>query len=82
MIVNNAAVWDKLIEIMRETFERDDLEVTRDTTAQDVEEWDSVSHIELVVAIESAFGIKLRTGEIAGLKNVGQLYDVIASRVR
>lgn len=82
MIVNNAAVWDKLIEIMRETFERDDLEVTRDTTAQDVEEWDSISHIELVVAIESTFGIKLRTGEIAGLKNVGQLHDVIASRVR
>jgi acyl carrier protein len=80
--MNNDAVWPTLVAVMRETFDRDDLEVTRETTAQDVEEWDSLSHIELVVAIESAFAIKLRTGEIAGLKNVGQLHDVIASRAR
>ena len=80
--MNSDAVWPTLVAVMRETFDRDDLEVTRETTAQDVEECDSLAHIELVVAIESAFHIKLRTGEIAGLKNVGQLHDVIASRAR
>ncbi len=80
--MSSGMVWNRLVTVMRETFDRDDLEVTPETTARDVEEWDSISHIELVVAIESTFGIKLRTGEIAGLKNVGQLYDVIAERSR
>ncbi len=80
--MNDMEVWSRLIGVMRETFDRDDLQVSRETTAQDIEEWDSLAHIELVVGIESAFGIKLRTGEIAGLKNVGQLHDVITTRAR
>jgi acyl carrier protein len=79
--MNDEQVWDTLVMVMRETFERDDLVVTRDMTARDVSEWDSLSNVELMVAVESAFRVRLRTGEIAGLRNVGELRDVIASRI-
>jgi len=75
------AVWDRMLEVMRETFGEDDLQVTRESSAQDVEGWDSLSHIELIVALEDAFGVRFRTGEIAGLKTIGELVGVITNRV-
>ena len=73
-------VWDRLVRIMRDVFDDDELTVQPGTTAADVEGWDSLSHIELMVALEAAFGIRFNTGEIAGLRNVGDLADVIATR--
>jgi acyl carrier protein len=67
---------------MREIFDDDALEVTRATTARDVAAWNSLSNIELLVALQSAFGVRFRTGEIAGLKNVGELVDTVTTRVR
>jgi acyl carrier protein len=75
-------VWDRMLDIMRETFDDDTIEVTRDSTAEDVDGWDSLSHIELIVALEAAFGVQFRTGEIAGLRTVGDLADVVTNRVR
>ncbi|HEY1928462.1 MAG TPA: acyl carrier protein [Caulobacteraceae bacterium] len=63
--------------IMEDVFDLDDLSVTSATTAEDIEEWDSLSHIRLVVAIERKFKIKFKTAEIEGLKNVGDLVDLI-----
>jgi acyl carrier protein len=63
--------------IMEDVFDLDDLSVTSATTAEDIEEWDSLSHIRLVVAIERRFKIKFKTAEIEGLKNVGDLVDLI-----
>jgi acyl carrier protein len=80
--MNDAAVWNEVVRVMRETFDDEALEVTRETTANDVVEWDSLSNVELMVALESAFKIRFYTGEIAGMKNVGELVDVIAARVR
>ena len=80
--MNDAAVWNEVVKVMRETFDDEALEVTRETTANDVVEWDSLSNVELMVALESAFKIRFYTGEIAGMKNVGELVDVIAARVR
>lgn len=74
--------WRRLTDVFRETLGDPELILRRETTAQDVEDWDSVSNIQLLVAIESAFGVKFRTGEIAGLKNVGELYDLIAAHER
>ena len=74
-------ILHRVQEIMADTFDLDDLEVTRDTSAADVEEWDSLSHIRLVVAIERAFGIKFTNSEIEGLQNVGELVDVIRSKI-
>ena len=73
-------VWDGVVRVIRETFGDDDIEVTRETTAKDVAEWDSVSNVELLVALEYAFGVKFNTGELASLRNVGDLVDVINAR--
>lgn len=73
-------VWQRLVGVLRDVFEDEHLDVSRDTTARDVEAWDSISNIELIVELESAFGIRFLTGELAGLKSVGELADVIAAR--
>ena len=67
-------------EIMADTFDLDDLTVTRETTAADIEEWDSLSHIRLIVAVERAFGVKFSNAEIEGLANVGDLIDTVQAK--
>lgn len=76
------AVWNRIVAVMREIFEDPTLEITRDTTAADVADWDSLKHIELFVALQAEFGVKFYTGEIATLKNVGQLADTLSARLR
>ena len=70
-------VFAKLTEILREEFEDDELVVSDETTAADVEGWDSLTHLSIVHEIESEFGIKLTMGEIQGSKNVGEFVDSI-----
>lgn len=67
-------------QIMEDVFDVDDLSVTTSTTAEDIEEWDSLSHIRLIVAIERKFGIKFKNAEIEGLMNVGDLVRVIDTK--
>ena len=64
-------------EIMVNVFDEDDLTVTRDTSADDVEDWDSLSHIRLMVAVEREFGVKFTNAEIEQLQKVGDLIDLI-----
>lgn len=66
--------------VFQKIFEDETLNVSRVTTAQDVEGWDSLMHINLIVAIEREFKVRLTTREIAGLRNVGELADVIARK--
>ena len=61
-------------------FDDDDIQIREDLTAHDIDEWDSLSHITLVVAIESRFGIKFKTSELSGLKNVGEMIDLIDAK--
>lgn len=70
----------ELEKIMQEVFDDDEIEITEEMTADDVEEWDSLSHISLIVAIEKKFSIKLNPAEIGKLENVGQMVDVITAR--
>ena len=74
-------VLSKVEEIFREELEVDDLQLTDETTADDVEEWDSLSHVQLVVALEKAFGIKFSSREIHSWDNVGDLIDCIAGKI-
>ena len=69
--------WNSLQQIIRDTFEDPTIEVRRETTAADVPGWDSVAHVQLVIAVEERFGIRLTTGEAAGLANVGELTDYV-----
>jgi acyl carrier protein len=68
-------------DIMRDVFDVDDLVISESTSAEDVEEWDSLSHIRLIVAIERKYGFKFKNSEIESLKNVGDLGKLIQSRV-
>ena len=79
--MNNAEIWKLATSVFRETLDRDDLVLTPQLTARDVEGWDSLSHILLVVAVEQKFGIKFSTGEIDGLENVGQFIALIERKL-
>lgn len=67
-----------LHEIFVHVFDDDSVVVQDDTTAHDIDEWDSLSHITLIVAIESRFGFKFKASELESLKNVGEMIDIIA----
>lgn len=71
----------KLNEVFRDVFDDETIEVNDETTAKDIEDWDSLEHINLVVAVEKCFGIKFNMGEVAKLKNVGEMTDLILSKV-
>ena len=70
----------RLTGIFRKTFDDDRLEVTHEMTAADVEAWDSLSHINLILAIERGFDIRLTTREVRGMKNVGDLIETVARK--
>ena len=74
-------IYDKLNDIFVDVLDLDEVTLTDSTTADDIEEWDSLSHVPLVVAIEKAFGIKFTALEIMKWKNVGELVDSIAQKL-
>lgn len=73
-------IYEKLTEIFRDVLENDDLVLKAETTAHDVEEWDSLTHVELIFGIEKGFKIKFITSEIEGFKNVGDMVAAIARK--
>lgn len=74
-------VFEKLNEIFREYFDDDTIELTEETTADDIEDWDSLEHINLIVTIENEFGMKFSMGEVTTMKNVGEMVDIISDRI-
>ncbi len=79
--MTKAEINSKLTDIFRDVFDDDAIVLRDDMTADDVEEWDSMSHVTLVVAAERTFGIKFRTAEIEELKNVGDFEHLIGAKV-
>lgn len=69
-------------EIFIDTLDNEDLVLTYETTANDVEDWDSLNHIQLVVAIEKHFKVRFTSQEIQSWKNVGEMLDCILKRVQ
>ena len=74
-------ILKRVEEIFREELELDDLVLTDETTADDVEGWDSLSHVQLVAVMEDAFGIEFSSREILSWDNVGDLIDSIQKKV-
>ncbi len=68
-------------EIFRDVFGEPDMVINRESNAQNVEDWDSLAHINLVTAIEKKFRIKFALGELAELKNVGDMLDLIQRKL-
>jgi acyl carrier protein len=78
--MSHESILAELREIMIDVFDIDELEINDATTAEDVEEWDSLSHVRLVVAVERKFGFKFKNSEIESLKTVGDLVGLIQSK--
>jgi acyl carrier protein len=68
---------DILNGVFRQVFDDDTLVVTRNTTANDIEEWDSLTHMNLVMAVEQRFSIRFALGELQGLRHVGDMVDLV-----
>ena len=73
-------IFEELNEVFSDVFD-DEITVTETTTAADIEDWDSLEHINLIVAVESKFGIKFNIGEVNKMKNVGEMVDIIINRL-
>ena len=79
--MNREEVLEKLQEIIRDVFDDEDIEVTADTVAADVDGWDSLMHITLIGTVEDEFDIKFAMKDVVGMKNVGQMADLILEQL-
>jgi acyl carrier protein len=70
-------IKELLNRIFQEVFDDESIQIRNDMTAQDIEEWDSLNHINLVVAVERSFKVKFTTKEVNGLANVGEFIALI-----
>ena len=81
-IMDKEMIMEKLQEIFREVFMNDDIEITRYTVAEDIEEWDSIAHVELTSRIQEVFGIILGGKEIMSWDDVGEMVDAIQQKMK
>ena len=70
-------IFTRLNEVFQDVFGDDDITVTDETTAADVEGWDSLRHITLLAAVEDEFDIEFSMGQTLKMKNVGEMVDYI-----
>lgn len=75
-------IYNQLNRIFQDLFDDDGIALTPLTSARDIEGWNSLAHINLIVAVEEKFKIRFKTAEIESLHNVGHFVDVIESKIR
>lgn len=80
--MTEAEILQKLNEIFRDLFDLPDLELSPEMSAADIDEWDSVNHVMLVVEIERQFKVKFHTAEVEEMKNVGDLVNLIVEKLK
>ena len=78
--MKNDETTDKLKSVFRKVLEENDITITREMTAQDIEKWDSLRHIQLINEVERTFGITFKLREVLRMKNVGDLIDLIHAK--
>lgn len=76
-----SAIYARLTDVFHDVFDSDEIVVTPELTAQEVEGWDSLAQVRLVLTVEKAFGVKFSAGEAGKMKNVGEFADLIAAKV-
>ena len=79
--MNREEITQKTQDIFCDVFDEDDLILTDDMSAKDVDEWDSLNHITLIMTVEKSFSIKFTTAEISKLANVKEFLDLIESKL-
>jgi acyl carrier protein len=73
-------IHERLNQVFRRVFKDDSITVSRETTARDIEGWDSLTHLDLITETETEFGIEITGFEVMNLKNVGDLIDLLATK--
>ena len=71
---------DQLQEVFRDVFDSDHIVLSRETNANDIAEWDSLTHIRLIISIEQEFAVQFDTTEVVDLKNVGMFLDLLNAK--
>ncbi len=74
-------IYERLNSIFRDIFDDDDIVVTETTNSDDIEDWDSLEHINLIAAVEKEFGVKFNIAQVTGMKNVGEMVDIIIEKL-
>jgi len=74
-------LMSELTQVFQDVFEDDVLVISRSTTAADVAGWDSLQHVTLILQVERRFGFRLSSAEVADLKSVGDLLDIVQRRL-
>lgn len=74
-------ILQKVNEVFMDNLDNDNIVLTENTTADDIEEWDSLTHVQLVVAVEKKFKIRFNAREIQSWKNVGEMIDSINNKL-
>jgi len=75
-------IMEKFTNVFRETFNDDSIKITKETTADDIDAWDSLSHVNLIIAIELAFDIEFTQREIMSFNNVGDMVACVEGKIR
>ena len=75
-------IFARLNKIFRKVFDNTSITVTRNTTAKDIDDWDSLEHITLIGAVEREFKVKFTMKEVSSMKNVGEMADLIKARAQ
>lgn len=73
-------VFERLNKVFQDVFDDEDITVNETTTSADIEDWDSLEHINLVAAVEQEFGMKFTMGQVVTMKNVGEMVDIILQK--
>jgi acyl carrier protein len=81
-IVHTDMIYEQLTDLFREIFADDDIALKPETTSRDIEGWDSFNHLTVLVAVETKFGVKMRTDEFDKLVDVGALVTAIESKLK
>lgn len=78
--MNKNEIVKRLTEVFRDIFGDDTITITEKTTANDIDDWDSIEHINLISAVENEFSMRFKMREVSGMKNVGEMIDIISQR--
>ncbi len=78
--MNKNEIVKRLTEVFRDVFGDDTITITEKTTANDIDDWDSIEHINLISAVENEFSMRFKMREVSGMKNVGEMIDIISQR--
>lgn len=80
--MTNDEILAQLRDIIADVLDQPDLKIDRDTSADDVRDWDSFNHVNIVVAVQAHFGIKIHTAEVEEMRKVSELVDLVQAKLQ